>query len=279
MLLSCERLAFVPAGVVAGRLAGSQSDLVVDRFEVTRDLWDEVRRVEPGLPDLSGRFGLAWSDATGGHLPATGMDAQEAGLFARARGLRLPTASEWLYVAAGSRAQYYPWGNSLVAGASNTVETGLSRATAVGTFPAGTTPHGIHDMVGNVWEWTAPPLLEGFSPLGWGGGDVAPFPRWAMGGSYQYAVRPLFEAGTYPQALALGLEMESRCSDVGLRCVADAEAFLRAEAGGWGLPSVRERVVAVGRSWGPRSLRLLQRLAAEPGSAPALAWLLEGASS
>ena len=37
-LLSCERLAFVPAGVVAGRLAGTPVDLLVDRFEVTRDL-------------------------------------------------------------------------------------------------------------------------------------------------------------------------------------------------------------------------------------------------
>jgi hypothetical protein len=278
-LLSCERLAFVPAGVVAGRLAGSSVDLLVDRFEVTRDLWNEVRRGGADLPDLSGRVGLTWSDGAGGSLPATGMDAHEAVRLAGARGLRLPTTGEWLYIAAGSRAQHFPWGNSLVATASNTWETGLARATPVGTFPSGATAGGVYDLVGNVWEWTDAPVLADFLPLGWAGPDAAPYSRWAMGGSYNYSVRPLFDKGAYPRVLALGRELGSRSSDVGLRCVAAAEDFLRTEAAEWSSPAVRERVVAVGRSWGSRSVRLLERLAAEPGAPPALGWLLEGARS
>lgn len=276
-LLSCERLAYVPAGVVAGRLAASPADLLVDRFEVTRELWASVRAQEGSLPDLAGRLGVDWSGERAG-LPATGMDFDEAARFAQARGMRLPTADEWLFVAAGARAQSYPWGNSLVASASNTWEAGLGRATAVGTFPSGATPHGVHDLVGNVWEWTEGPVLTRFAPHGWAA-PGSPHPRWAMGGSYKYAVRPLFETGRSPTVLAIGLELASRSSDVGLRCVAEAEGYLRSQAASWSDPSDRERVVAVGRSWGPRAVRLLERLAGEPGAPEALGWLLEGARS
>jgi len=276
-LLSCERLAYVPAGVVAGRLAASPGDLLVDRFEVTRELWAAVRARDSSLPGLSGRLGVVW-DGQRAELPATGMDFDEAVRFAEARGMRLPTADEWLFVAAGARGQSYPWGNSLVASASNTWEAGLGRATAVGTFPSGATPHGVHDLVGNVWEWTDGPVLRRFAPHGWAGSD-APHPRLAMGGSYKYAVRPLFETGRSPTVLALGRELASRSSDVGLRCVADAEGYLRAHAMSWSDPSDRQRVVAVGRAWGPRAVRLLGRLAAERGAPAALGWLLEGAGS
>jgi formylglycine-generating enzyme required for sulfatase activity len=39
---------------------------------------------------------------------------------------------------------------------------------AVATFPAGDTPEGVHDLAGNVWEWTAT-RLDGKHPVDKGG--------------------------------------------------------------------------------------------------------------
>ncbi len=275
-LLSCERLAFVPAGVVAGGMARSPFDLLVDRFEVSRGLWRAVRKLDRDLPELSGRLGIVWAEEGDDSLPATGMDALEARRCAAARGMRLPSTQEWFYIAAGERAQFYPWGNSLVRTAANTWEVGLGSPAAVGTFPAGVTRGGIYDLVGNVWEWTEPPLIEDAAPYGWSGSGAPPFGRWAMGGSYKYPVRPLFGSGPVPGLLALGLEEGSRSIDVGLRCVAEAEPYLRAHAEEWSSPAYRERVIAVGRRWGPRAAGLLERLAADPEAPAALAWLAEG---
>lgn len=71
---------------------------------------------------------------------------------------RLPTEAEWAYAArAGTQTRYW-WGDELkldMAVCLNCSSTGepsvLTRA--VGSYAAN--PFGLHDTVGNVWEWTA----------------------------------------------------------------------------------------------------------------------------
>lgn len=70
---------------------------------------------------------------------------------------RLPTEAEWEYVVRGGTQTKYWWGNK---GDCKQARCNAFKAqwlkkqsNAVGSYKAN--PFGIHDMTGNVWEWTA----------------------------------------------------------------------------------------------------------------------------
>lgn len=69
---------------------------------------------------------------------------------------RLPTSEEWFWAASGGGNRLYPWGNE--APDSTLVTNGgafkyVRPLSPVGSHPAGATPEGLCDMVGNVYEW------------------------------------------------------------------------------------------------------------------------------
>jgi TPR repeat protein len=74
-----------------------------------------------------------------------------------AKPYRLPTEEEWEIAARGGVTTDFPWGNEIEAGKTNCSETlcadGYENTSPVGKFPPNNL--GIHDVVGNVWEWTA----------------------------------------------------------------------------------------------------------------------------
>ncbi len=68
-------------------------------------------------------------------------------------GRRLPSEEEWEFAAAGKGKRLFAWGDATPDGRA-CWKRGDGGTCDVGSLP-GATPEGLHDMTGNVWEWTS----------------------------------------------------------------------------------------------------------------------------
>jgi formylglycine-generating enzyme required for sulfatase activity len=69
------------------------------------------------------------------------------------RSIDLPSEQQWERAAAGPDGRKYPWQGSWTDGYAN-AGSSIGATSAVGLFPAGRSEDGLHDLAGNVWEWT-----------------------------------------------------------------------------------------------------------------------------
>lgn len=149
-------------------------------------------RRESALPDVVLRAGARKRASTAlaaqcnagasgrGQHPMNCVTFNEAESYCNWRGGRLPSDAEWSFAAEGVQGRSYPWGQaqpgpalvnacgaeckswysaehlqSLFEGLMYDGHDGYSGTAPVGSFPAGSTPEGLADLVGNVAEWTA----------------------------------------------------------------------------------------------------------------------------
>ena len=114
----------------------------IDRFEVTNQAFKRVFRSHD-YPDGHDNY------------PALGVSWTQAVRYCEAVGKRLPTEAEREKAARGTDGREYPWGEVFEPGMANTAESGIGRATRVGSYFASASPYGCMDMAGNAYEWTA----------------------------------------------------------------------------------------------------------------------------
>jgi formylglycine-generating enzyme required for sulfatase activity len=88
-----------------------------------------------------------------GMFPVVNITWNDANAYCKSLGKRLPTEEEWEKAARGPNGNAYPWGNEWIEGRSNTAEAGLRDRAAIGQFED-VSFYGVHDMLGNVQEWT-----------------------------------------------------------------------------------------------------------------------------
>ena len=86
--------------------------------------------------------------------PIVGVTWFDAQAFAEWIGGSLPTEAQWERAARGTEGRIYPWGDEQPkARHYANFARRYNHPTPVGHFSNGTSPDGIADLAGNVWEW------------------------------------------------------------------------------------------------------------------------------
>ncbi len=182
--------------------------------------------------------------------PVVHVAFEDAQAYAKWAGKDLPTEAEWEFAARGGLdGAEYSWGNELTPGRrhmantwqgefpwQNLLEDGYEWTAPVGSFPPN--GYGLHEMTGNVWEWTtdwyqdhgkiAHPCCTLTNPRG-GNADDSHNPRAAAdlriprkvmkGGSYLCA--PNY-CRRYRPAARMPQEVDTSTCHLGIRCVSRA---------------------------------------------------------
>ncbi|WAL99421.1 ergothioneine biosynthesis protein EgtB [Streptomyces sp. Je 1-369] len=154
--------------------------------------WAMVRRHNLCAPLFWWREGGQWLRRRFGTVepvpadePVLHVSWYEADAYARWAGRRLPSEEEWekaaRYDPVTDRSMRYPWGDADPTPERANLGQRHLRPAAAGSYPAGESPLGVRQLIGDVWEWTS--------------GDFLPYPGFAAFPYREYS--DVFFGGDY----------------------------------------------------------------------------------
>ena len=148
----------------------------IDVHDVTNGDYRAFVRAGGALPPFwIERDGELWLRTTYAEIPLPEswpvyVSHDGAAAFAAWSGARLPTEAEYHRAAFGSPSgeeRAFPWGDEPPDASRGNFDFRRFDPEPIGASPAGASAWGVHDLIGNGWEWTATPFapFEGFTPL------------------------------------------------------------------------------------------------------------------
>jgi formylglycine-generating enzyme len=215
-----------PALLVPGSLVFRPTRGPVDLRDF-RNWWQYVPGATWERPE-----GPASDTYTRGRHPVTQVAYEDAAAYAAWVGKALPTEAEWEYAARGGlEGTVFAWGNEFAPEGrmmantwqgefpwQNLVADGYAGTSPVGAFPPN--GYGLHDMTGNVWEWTCDPATDGHaaeSPCCAPTAHAGPIPRRVIkGGSHLCAPNYCLR---YRPAARQFEAVDTSTGHIGFRCV------------------------------------------------------------
>ncbi len=135
------------------------SEFYIDKYEVTVGQYRQfVRATGAAFPDWEEVARYAQTD----QHPMVNVSWYDAMAYAKWARKTLPTEAQWEYAARGGlKRKVYPWGNeALDVTKANYEDSGTGKTVTVGSYPPN--GYGLHDMVGNVWEWCIDEYIADF---------------------------------------------------------------------------------------------------------------------
>ncbi|MEW6755286.1 MAG: SUMF1/EgtB/PvdO family nonheme iron enzyme [Candidatus Latescibacterota bacterium] len=126
----------------------------IDKYEVTAAQYEAC--VQAGACAPSGRSaGCNGARSDRADHPANCVTYEQARDLCAWADKRLPTEAEWEKAARGLDGRRFPWGNEYPSRDLLNYGNLVGSTTPVGRYPAGASFYGVHDLGGNVHEWTA----------------------------------------------------------------------------------------------------------------------------
>jgi formylglycine-generating enzyme required for sulfatase activity len=133
-------------------------DYFIGKFPITNAEYAAFLAQNPDQePPAKPRWPMRKPPAGKESHPVVGVSWQDAVKYCQwlsavtERTYRLPSEAEWEKAARGTDGRRYPWGNDWIDGRCN---VSSNATTPVCAFPAGISPYGCFDLLGNVQEWT-----------------------------------------------------------------------------------------------------------------------------
>ena len=125
----------------------------ITRYPVTNAEYEAFVNATGHTPPPHWKHGkVSAEEAT---LPVVHISWYDADAYAQWAQGRLPTEGEWEKAARGADGRIYPWGNEFEPSGDQEGPLLTDQLTPVGNRPAAVSPYGVHEVAGNVWEWTA----------------------------------------------------------------------------------------------------------------------------